>query len=156
MVCIVADKRNERGPMTQADDIREAEPRETEPIGKAAAPKTRRAFSKLATELSQEELESSGVQKLLLAEITRLEQENFRLGRYQVQFHDADKERDILKERRSRSVFLEILYSLCLTLGAILIGLTGSFNAAGANGWITLVIGAAMIVGAVIARLVRK
>jgi hypothetical protein len=147
---------DERNEMTQPDDMREEEPRESEPTGKAVAPKTRRAFSKLAMELSQEELDSPGVQKLLLAEITRLEQENFRLSGFQDQFHEADKERDMLKERSRKSVFLEILYSLGLTLGAALMGLTPSFNAAGADGWITLVIGAVMILGAVIARLVRK
>jgi len=142
--------------MTEVDDIREEEPQETEPSGKAAPPKTRRAFSKLAMELTQEELESSGVQKLLLAEISRLEQDNFRLSSFQDQFHEADKGREILKERSRKSTFMEILYSLGLTLGAALVGLTPSFNAAGADGWITLVIGTMMILGAVVARLVRK
>ena len=142
--------------MAEIEDIKEEEPQEIESSGIGAVPKTRRAFSKLATELSQEELESSGVQKLLLAEITRLEQENFRLASFQNQFHESDKERATLKERGRKSTFLEILYSLGLTLGAALVGLTPFFNAAGANGWITLVIGAVMILGSVVARLVRK
>ena len=76
--------------MTESEDIREVEPQETDSSGKSVHPKTRRAFSKLATELSQEELESPGVQ-IPIAEISRLEQDNFRLSSFQDQYHEAIK-----------------------------------------------------------------
>ena len=143
--------------MAEAEDLRDQEPQDIPSAGKdIAVPKMRQAFSKLGMELSQDELASSGVRKLLLAEIAWLEQDNFRLNSYQDEYYQADKERAILKEQAKTFVFLEILYSLGLTLSAALIGLTPSFNVAGAGGWITLGISTAMIVGSVIAKLVKK
>jgi len=89
---------------------------------------SRKAFSKLATELTDDELNSSGVQKMLLAEISRLEYVALYSNKFKEKYHNADKDRAVLKEKEKTFIFSEILYSVSLTLGAALIGLTPSIN----------------------------
>jgi len=48
--------------------------------------KTRRSFSKIGIELSEEDLKNPGVQKLLLSEISNLEQEVFKLESSKISF----------------------------------------------------------------------
>lgn len=53
--------------------------------------KGRRAFTNVRRELSDEELSSPAVQRMLIDDIERLEKENFDLLEYQEKFHEADK-----------------------------------------------------------------
>ena len=112
----------------------------------------RRPFSQLATELTDDELGSPGVQKMLLAEISRLEAEMVESEKFKEKFHEADTERAILREKVETSIYLEILYSIGLTLGALLIGLTPSINSSKGLTITIGFIGALFVLGAILAK----
>jgi hypothetical protein len=84
--------------------------------------KVRRPFSKIAFELDENDLSSKGVQKLLLAEISRLETEVSRLGHIEKKFHECDKELTKLKGKAQKSATLELLYSVSIAIGSVFIG----------------------------------
>jgi len=141
-------------------DIEKAEIEPTEAERAEMIPrvgKTRKSFSKIGIELSEDDLKNPGVQKLLLAEISNLEQEVFKLESFKDQFHEVDKSREVLKEKQKTFLFAEILYSVSLTVGSLLIGLTPSLKSAdGSNSYITLGVGVALIIGAVLSKVVRR
>ena len=112
-----------------------------------------KAFSKLALELTDDELKSTGVQKMLLAEISRLESTVAKSENFRTKFHEADKDKAVLIEKEKTFIFSEILYSLSLTLGAVLIGLVPSMTS---NKLEIGAIGGIFILGAVIAKVVKK
>ena len=130
------------------------QPEEADDSGHIKTP--RKAFSKLAVELSDEDLKSQGVQKLLLAEISRLENAAVHAENYREKFNKSDKECAVLKEKGKQVVFSEILYSVSLTLGAALLGLTPPIKAEGVSPEVIGGIGAILIIGAVVAKVIRK
>ncbi|MDY0121277.1 MAG: hypothetical protein RBR54_04975 [Sulfurimonas sp.] len=114
---------------------------------------SRKAFSKLALELTDDELKSTGVQKMLLAEISRLESSEAKSESFRTKFHEADKDKAVLMEKEKTFIFSEILYSVSLTLGALLIGLVPSMTS---NKLEIGVIGSLFVVGAIVAKVVKK
>lgn len=130
---------------------------DTEPSGSTVniehTKSSRKAFSKLAIELTDDELKSPGVQKMLLAEISRLEDTAIKSESYKEKFHKADKDKAVLIEKENTIIFSEILYSLSLTLGAVLIGLVPSMTT---NKVQIGAIGVVFVLGAVIAKVVKK
>ena len=122
-------------------------------IGSEHIKSSRKAFSKLAIELTDAELKYSGVQKMLLAEISRLEHTIIQTEGFREKFHKVDKDKTVLLEKEKTFVFSEILYSLSLTLGAVLIGLVPSMTD---NKFAIGAIGTIFILGAVIAKMVKK
>ncbi|MYC64844.1 MAG: hypothetical protein F4X12_00760 [Acidobacteriia bacterium] len=116
------------------------------------SPKARPAFAGTRRQLSEDELKSSGVQKLLLEEIYKLDQENSVLQNYRERFHEADKDVAVLQSERKKSAKLEALYSLSLASGSILIGRAlpmfesgDSFGAYATGGLGILLLGAAIL-----------
>ncbi|MBU1391146.1 MAG: hypothetical protein KJ856_21305 [Gammaproteobacteria bacterium] len=132
---------------------------DVEPASAEEAPhikSSRKAFSKLATELSDKDLSSSGVQKMLLAEITRLESAVLRAEGFAMKFHNSDKECAVLREKEKTFLFSEILYSVSLTLGAALIGIAPSISSPNYAPAAVGIIGGLLVIGAVIAKVVKK
>jgi hypothetical protein len=66
-----------------------------------AQPKTRRSWSQLKRDLTDEELTSPAAVKMLLDEVERLERENAELSGYRERFHEADKTSAILSSTLS-------------------------------------------------------
>ena len=95
-------------------------------VGDLKSPK--KPFSKLAVELTDEDLKSSGVQKLLLAEISRLEHHASKYDYYRDELATAKQKCAVLEEKYEKHALLEVLYSAGLGVGAVLIGLTPSIN----------------------------
>lgn len=116
----------------------------------------RQAFSKVRRPLSEEELSSPAVQRLLLDELDRLEQLVSELSEYQNSFHELEKELAMLRERTRKSTALEILSGVCLTFGACLIGLTPYLWRSRLQGYLSLVIGGSLIICGIISRALRK
>ena len=114
---------------------------------------SRKSFSKLATELTDDELNFPGVQKMLLAEISRLESTVIYAEKFKEKFYEADKERAILKEKEKIFIFSEILYSVSLTLGAVLLGVAPSLKS---SSLLIGAIGVLLVIGAVVAKVFKK
>lgn len=132
---------------------------DVEPSASEAAPhikSSNKALSNLAKELSDDDLSSPGVQKMLLAEIDRLTTTELTADEFKDRFHKKDKECAVLKEKEKTFVFSEILYSVSLTLGAALIGITPSLTATNVSPNVVGVIGVLLVIGAVVAKVVKK
>ena len=113
-------------------------------------------FKKINHDLSEKDLASTGVRKLLLNEIVKLEFNVSNLSEYREKYHETDKERIRLEEKQKHYFSHEALFSLCLTIGALLVGLTPSMNGENSNSDITLGIGIALIISAVISKVLKK
>jgi hypothetical protein len=119
--------------------------------------KGRRAFSRLRRELTDEELSSPAVQRLLIDDIERLEKENGRLIEYQDSFYSADKLVATLSEKLKTNTAQEIVFGVCLTVGAALIGVAPSlWNSTNLHGQISIALGAILIVGGIASKVVSK
>lgn len=119
------------------------------------SPKPRRAFSNIGRELSDEELKSPAVQKLLLDSLDQLENINFKLEIFEEKFHIVDKEKAILEEKLINIKSSEILYSFTLTIGAALIGMSNSSESR-SYFWIFISSGVLLILGGLLSKFVRK
>jgi hypothetical protein len=115
--------------------------------------KNRRAFSQLRLELSDDDLKSPGVQKMLLNEIDRLEKDLIDLGSYRENFHVVDKEKAVLQQKYKTLIWSEVLYSFGLALGPLLIGV--SFSIKDYSVFI-LWSGVALSIMSIIARIIDK
>lgn len=119
--------------------------------------KGRKAFRKLRRELSDEELSSPAVQRLLLDDIERLEKENGKLIEFQDSFYAADKGVAVLTEKLKTNVAQDIIFGVCLTVGAALIGLSPSIWTAGKpDGWISIALGFVLILGGIASKVVKR
>ena len=117
--------------------------------------KSRKAFSKLRRELSEEELNSPAVQKLLLDNLDQLENMNFELEIYEENFHIVDKEKAVLQEKLKSSQSSEILYTFTLTIGAAIIGLAPTFWATG-YGVLVIIVGFLLVMGGIISKFLNR
>lgn len=130
---------------------------DSEGSGKGGDPKTpRKPYSKLAVELADEDLKSPGVQKLLLAEISRLEHYSSNHDFCKDQLSIYKTKCAVLEEKQRTHTFLEVLYSVGLGVGATLIGLTSSMNGSGIPPLTILALGALLILVAVVAKLRQR
>lgn len=111
------------------------------------------AFANLRYDLTDEDLKSPGVQKLLLNEIVRLENLELSLKGFKDKYHKIDKECAVLKESQRSLKVLEILYAVGLIIGALLLGLLPSV---GKHEWILGGAGVVLILVSVIAKVIRK
>ena len=119
--------------------------------------KGRKAFNNLRRELTDEELTSPAVQRMLIDEIERLEKENNELNQYQVNYHKADKKAAVLEGKLKEKVAVEVIFGVCLTVGAGLIGLAPSiWKPDSPHGWISLVLGGILIIGGIASKVVKR
>ena len=91
-----------------------------------AQPKTRKSWSQLKRDLTDEELASSAAVKMLLDEVERLDRENTELSGYRERFHEADKTSAILREQQKTNLPADIEFTGAITLGGVLLGLLQS------------------------------
>ena len=118
--------------------------------------KGRRAFSRLRRELSDEELASPAVQRLLIDEIERLEKENFEAIEYRDRYHEADKKAAIVEEKLKTSVAQEVIFGVCLTVGSAALGYAPSVWSTQPTGWISIAFGVVLIIGGIASKVVRR
>lgn len=86
---------------------------------------------------------------------SQLEQEVIELSEFRDRFHEIDKENAVLKERIRVSTASEIIFGVCLTIGAMLIGLTPYFCHTRLQAYLSLGIGGILIISGIISRAVR-
>lgn len=124
-----------------------------EPAGKGTS--SRRSFAKLRRELSDEELASPAVQRMLIDEIEQLDLARIEGQQYRGRFHDADKQCAILQERFKTKVSVEILHVGCVTVGAAALGYAPSIWSSQPTGWIVAIFGGLLIVAGLAAKAVK-
>jgi hypothetical protein len=91
--------------------------------------KGRRAFSRMRREMTDEELDNSGVRKIMMDDVDRLEAEKSDLLQYVDKYHAADKENAVLKEKAKVKVASDIAFGIFTTVGGAAAGYSPSLNA---------------------------
>lgn len=115
----------------------------------------RKSFAKLRRELSDDELSSSAVQRMLIDEIERLDAERIELSSFRNRFHDSDKRAAILEERFKGKISIEIVHIACMTTGAAALGYAPSIWQAGPAGWMAAIFGVVLILAGLAAKAVK-
>ena len=121
---------------------------------------TRKAFKNLPRDLSPDDLNNSGTQKMLLAELERLEIANLKLETkyeeignklegYKDMYHKCDKDKAVLEKDINHETRNEVLYAFCLTLGSALFGASFSIREA-TFWWITTLLGLFIMLGGLV------
>jgi hypothetical protein len=122
-------------------------------------------YSNIKREITEEDLKSPAVQRILLSEVDKLEKKNVELDEQlrlnqmshktlQTEFHEIDKKKEILEEKFKTSKSQEILYSFCLTSGSIMIGLAKIVWEHGL-GALFISIGFFLIIGGIISKAIK-
>jgi hypothetical protein len=114
--------------------------------------KGRPSFARLRRELSDEELSSPAVQKLLLDEIERLERDCTDLRGFRDRYYEASQDRAVLKEQMKAATSLEVLYVGCLTIGSAALAFSPTLWDKQPAGWIVLVFGIVLLAGALLTK----
>lgn len=78
-------------------------------------------FSNISKKVSEEDLKNSGVQRMLI-------NENNILKKFEGDYYEAEKERAILNERLQNIKPLSTMYDICLSIGALLMGISFSIS----------------------------
>jgi hypothetical protein len=118
--------------------------------------KTRQPFARLRRELSEEELGSAAVQRLLLDEVERLERQVIELKSYEDHYHALDKRAAILEQHVKKSLASEIIFGVCLCVGAAAVGYAPAVWNHQPSGYLSIVFGLILIIGGTISRLVQR
>lgn len=84
--------------------------------------KGRRSFRLARRELTDEELSGSGVTKMMLDEIDRLEGDCYSLKEIATRYHQSDKRVGVLEEKLKQRTAFDILTSGALAVGSALTG----------------------------------
>lgn len=116
----------------------------------------KKPYSKIAVELTDEDLKSAGVQKLLLAEISRLEHYSYKYDSCNGELILAKQKCAVLEEKQKAHDFLDALYTVGIGIGATLIGLTPSVTGIDYLKLVVLGLGAALVLAAVAAKVRHK
>jgi serine phosphatase RsbU (regulator of sigma subunit) len=118
-------------------------------------PKSRRVFSRLKRELTQDEMCEPGVQKMILQDHERIEGENRELQAFRDKYYDASAKLAVLETERRRSVAWEVLSSGCLAIGAAAIGFAPVMWSSQPGGWYALMFGAVVLLIGIVSRFFR-
>ena len=127
------------------------------PITGEETPKSHRAFSRLKRELSDEELASPGVQKLLLDYLAQADDENATLRSYRDRFHEADKRNGVLEEKLKINTAAEVISMGSLAVGAAALGYAPSLWPTTPHGSYFLLASGIVLIGVgILAKVVRR
>lgn len=137
-------------------------PKEPQPDESGASPvstpipKTRQALSRLKRELSEEELGHTGVQKLLIAEVERLDEENRALVSFRDLYHEKALElagtEAQLKEKRAA----DIISMGCMALGGVVFGYAPVLSGPPDHSKIAMIVGGVLLVIGIAAKVVLR
>ena len=126
------------------------------PITGEETPKSHRAFSRLKRELSDEELASPGVQKLLLDYLAQADDENATLRSYRDRFHEADKRNGVLEEKLKINTAVEVISMGSLAVGAAALGYAPSLWFTPHGGQFVFAFGTVLIGVGILAKVIRR
>lgn len=126
------------------------------PITVEEAPKSHRAFSGLKRELSDEELSSPGVPKLLLDYLAEANNDNATLKSFRDRFHEADKRNGVLEEKLKINAAAEAISMGSLAVGAGAMGYAPSLWSTPHGGPIVLTFGAILTIIGILAKVIRR
>lgn len=147
---------NDRSPLKMTSIEIQPDELGAEPVS-TGAPKTRRALSRLKRELSEEELGTTGVQKMLVAEVERLDEENGALVEFRDKYYDLKADLAVAKQKENQGQAAEVISSACIALGGAALGYVPAvWGNQRLSAVLAIVIGLVLIVAAIVAKVVRR
>lgn len=141
--------------MTEEDQISE-EPDSEEGAVAPVIQKGRRSLSNVRRELSEDELKSPAVQRMLIDEIERLERENVDLRDFRDKYYESDKRASILVEKDKERQSVQVVFVVCLTVGAALLGYAPSLWNNQPGGMLSIIFGVVLIAGGIVSKVVKR
>ena len=142
--------------MTENIESVDKEPSGASIAGDTTATKPASALAGISRSLTEDELSSTGARKLIIDRLDKAEMDVVQLREYEAKYHDSDKKVAILTEKATQTNSFEILYGASLVLGSIFAGLAPSVWDKQPYGWLSLFAGIGLVIGAVIAKGVRR
>ena len=125
-----------------------------EPLPSVASTGRRQAFQDLKRRLTNDDLANTGAQKLLLEMLSNAEDERDEYKTYVARFHAADRSVGILTEKLEGDRVSEVMFAVGIGVGCAAIGLSTYFwDAKTENGQICLILGAVLVIGFALARI---
>lgn len=115
----------------------------------------RKSFAKLRRELSDEELSSPAVQRMLIDEIERLDSERSELHLFRSKFHESDKKAAVLEEKFKQKVSIELIHIACMTVGAAALGLAPSIWTTQPTAWMVVIFGTVLVIVGLVAKVIK-
>jgi len=144
------------GPAVQEQDMLPpetpvAQPFDVPPSGRHAA------FRDVRRQLTDDELSSPAVQRLLIGMLDEVDEEREGLGSYVGLYHEADKKAAVLTEKMATHHSIEIFFGVGIGLGGAIIGLAPFFwGVKPVYGIVTAIVGLGLVIGASAGRMVKK
>ena len=124
--------------------------------GHAPQPKKRRrSFGKVRRELTEEELDTSGVQKMLLDEVDRLEGAEIDLKSTSEKYHEANTKLEVAKEKLKTHSAFDIISTGTVAVGSLLFGAAFNWKDDSTLFWILIMLGVVLIAVGVAAKVMR-
>lgn len=122
------------------------------------SPKTRKALSKARRELTEEELQSPAGVRFLIDSVDRLESEVAELSEFRKQYYRQKEKAAVLETEKNARMVFGWLESVCIAVGAALIGLTPYLYRPGDEIIATLVglLAAGLIIASVVIRALKR
>ena len=117
--------------------------------------KSRKALSRLKRELTEEDLSTPGVQKMLVEELERAEEENNDLKSFRDRFHIANTDLAVSKQKLKGWTSLEMVSTACIAVGAAALVYVPEAWKCQPSGWIALVFGLVLTLIGILAKAIR-
>jgi hypothetical protein len=111
-------------------------------------------YSRIRREISEEDLASPAVQRILLGEVDKLQSQVALLEITESNFHMVNIKSAVLEEKLKAVNSHEVLYSLSLSIGSVIIGLSSMVWDKG-YGWIAIAVGSVLVVGGIVSRVIK-
>lgn len=125
--------------------------------GGSKSKKERHAFAKVRRELTDEDLASPAILRILLDDIDRLDAENTELKDFREGFYRVTTDLGIEKERGRKEIAAEVISATCFTLSGAVLGFVPLLWKAGeVTGPVALGIGLILFGAAIVAKAVRR
>jgi len=135
-------------------------PADTEPVSNDQLPefpaKGRQSFTGIRRNLSDSELKSPGVQKMLLDDVDRLEQEVTELKGFRDRYYEAARKSAVLEVKRKTSNAIETVHVACLAIGSVAIAFAPTIWADQPHAEILLGGGIVLLLGALLAKWIQR
>lgn len=115
----------------------------------------RRSFGKVRRELTEAELGSSGVQKMLLDELDRMDGSEADVKLLSDKYHETNTLLAVTREKLKTHNAFDIISTGTVALGSILFGAAFSFKDVIIAFWLMIILGAALVIVGIVAKVVR-
>lgn len=125
-------------------------------IGSAPEPKGRRlSFGKVRRELTEDELGSSGVQKMLLDELDRMDGAEAELKTISAKYHDTNTALAVYKEKLKTHNAFDIISTGTIAVGSLIFGVVFSLQGNDKVFWMLVVLSVVFVAIGIFAKVTR-